>query len=234
MANGFPVNISRQAGGPVSSSDINALAAAVNESAPAKVTAAGQIPVGAGVNELLALAAPLVSGLSLVSDMAEPGKVKWGAGLIGAIVSAAAQNTNSIVFNTKVLDTSGFVDLGANNNRITIPAGFGGIYLLLGYVAFAYSAATQDWDRNLYIAPTTGTGSAPAFSLPAMASHQAIHAGTSGFDNQPTVFPAIGFASLTPGNYITMSTLASNDEVSVSRSGWMALVRLFDLATEAS
>jgi hypothetical protein len=89
MANGFPVNISRQAGGPISSSDINALAAAVNESAPAKVTAAGQIPVGIGLNEIAALAAPLASGLLLGSDLGEPTKLKW----VGAIDVYTATQT---------------------------------------------------------------------------------------------------------------------------------------------
>ena len=92
MANGFPVNISRQAGGPISSSDINALAAAVNESAPAKVTAAGQILAGIGLNEIAALAAPLASGLLLGSDLGEPTKLKW----VGAIDVYTATQTSGL------------------------------------------------------------------------------------------------------------------------------------------
>jgi hypothetical protein len=78
MANGFPAKTSYQNGRPLGAPELAAIGAALNESAPAKVTAAGQILAGIGLNEIAALAAPLASGMSLVSDLAEPGKIKWG------------------------------------------------------------------------------------------------------------------------------------------------------------
>jgi hypothetical protein len=87
MANGFPAKTSYQNGRPLGAPELAAIGAALNESAPAKITAAGQIPVGIGLNEIAALAAPLASGMSLVSDLAEPGKIKWGAGLTWAVVN---------------------------------------------------------------------------------------------------------------------------------------------------
>lgn len=78
MANGFPVSANRQSGNPISSSDINAIAAAVNQTAAAKVAAAGELPIGAGLNLLGALAAPTVDGLVLTSKLDQPLRAEWG------------------------------------------------------------------------------------------------------------------------------------------------------------
>jgi hypothetical protein len=77
MANGFPAKTSYQNGRPLGAPELAAIGAALNESAPAKVTAAGQIPVGIGLNEIAALAAPLASGSVLRSNLDLPGKMEW-------------------------------------------------------------------------------------------------------------------------------------------------------------
>ena len=168
MANGFPVNISRQAGNPISSSDINALAAAVNESAPAKVTAAGQIPVGAGVNELLALAAPMVSGLSLVSDLEEPGKVKWGINP-GIKFASVQQSPGSYTL------TGSNVQVG--NLTLTIPGVKAGSLV----IALAAGEYVQTSAGQTYVSLVGSGGSWQYLSLP-----------------NGTVIPAIYAYSFTP------------------------------------
>lgn len=153
MANGFPVNTARAAGNPISSSDINAMATAVNESAPAKVTTKGDIVVGNGANEIGRLGVG-ANNQVLVADSAESLGVKWGT--VGGACRLNRADTQSIgnssataiSFQTEEFDTHGFADLAADDDRITIPTGMAGIYLIVCSVAWTVSGTG---DRRLYI-----------------------------------------------------------------------------------
>ena len=213
-------------GETITAAKLNEIRDALLECAPGKVSGVGQIPVGDGVNSLTALAAPVLGQILGESD----GMPTWIDGcLLSAQNTSASQAASSITFNSELFDTSGFANLGTNADRLTIPAGLGGVYIIIAKAEFAYSAATNDWDRALNVSANAGSGTTPAFGSSLSAKQQAIHGGTSGYDNEPTIVPMVDFAGLYPGNYLTMNTYASNGEVAVNRSAKLAAIRLFSI-----
>jgi hypothetical protein len=80
---------------------------------------------------------------------------EWG-GLIGASVSKSQTfnaDSASVTFDTEKWDSSGFVNLGSNNQRITIPAGLGGAYMI--NVSFAGTpSASNSAVTKLYVTLT--------------------------------------------------------------------------------
>lgn len=123
MANGFPLSASRQAGDPISSSDINALAEALNQTAAAKVSAAGELPIGAGLNLLGALAAPTADGLVLTSKLNQPFKAEWG--LYKGFSAYTARQTSSFTMNNQINVITGMsvnVEITRENSLVALLA----------------------------------------------------------------------------------------------------------------
>ena len=218
-------------GETITAAKLNEIRDALLDCAPGKVSGAGQIPVGVGANELAGLDAPAASLLSLVSDLADAKKMKWGSAIAGAAVQRTTDQTTAAVsyilsFTSELFDTNGFVDLGANADRITIPAGLDGIYLVGGHIDFENDDSTGgDYDRGFSIEPNNGTGSAVTINTVSKAVWEAIHDGTSGYDNERDQMTVVGLMGLTAGNYLRHYSWAGNSG-QVDRKGSMWAIRL--------
>jgi hypothetical protein len=103
--------------------------------------AAGDLAVGTGADT----AAKLTKGADGLVLAMVGGAVAWAAS--GAFVGAKAFNSTTqavdtateaaLALDSEEYDTNGFHDNSTNNSRMTIPAGLGGYYLLLGYTQFS-------------------------------------------------------------------------------------------------
>lgn len=51
-----------------------------------------------------------------------------------AAQSIASGTPTALAFNSERFDVEGFHDLATNNSRLTVPAGYGGTYLIVGHV----------------------------------------------------------------------------------------------------
>ena len=87
------------------------------------------------------------NGTTLVADSAQATGLKWAApgaaSFVGCYLSKSANQsianntTTSITFNTEQFDTDGFHSTVTNTERITIPVGKAGKYLIIGQLAYA-------------------------------------------------------------------------------------------------
>jgi hypothetical protein len=121
------------------------------------ITAKGDLLVGTG-NATYDNLAVGTNGYTLVADSSEATGLKWqapaGGGFVGCSVYASAnQSINNTTFTTlnfdsEEFDTDAFHDNSTNNNRITIPSGKGGKYLVIGQVHFA---ANNVGGRSIYL-----------------------------------------------------------------------------------
>jgi hypothetical protein len=217
-------------GETITAGKLNEIRDALNACGPGVVSAAGQIPVGTDANTLAGLTAPTASLLSLVSDLNEDGKMKWGSAFAGAAVQRTADETPSgpsltMSFTDELFDTDGFVDLNSNDERIIIPTGFDGIYFVGGYVDFDNNDSTSDWDRGFAIAPNIGSGSAIVFDTMARSTVQSIHGGASGYDYESDKLTVSGLMGLSAGNFLYHYSWAGNTGIT-PRNGAMWAIRL--------
>lgn len=120
-----------------------------NASAPA---AKGQIVVGTGTDASGILSVGS-NGHTLVADSSETTGLKWqapaAAGFVGvSLYKSGAQSianlTNAtITFDSENYDTDGFHSTLSNDQRITIPSGKGGKYLISGTMIWASNSTGQ-------------------------------------------------------------------------------------------
>jgi hypothetical protein len=90
------------------------------------------------------------NGTVLTADSAETTGLKWAApaaaSFVGVMVNnSATQNVANTTdtfptFNQEVFDTDAFHSTSVDTNRLTVPAGLGGYYLITGYVSFEGNA----------------------------------------------------------------------------------------------
>lgn len=104
-------------------------------------------------------------------------------------------------------DTDGFHDTAANNSRLTVPAGLGGVYLLLGTVGFAFNA--------------TGVRQARIHLNGALHVVVSVNAVTAtGF---PTRVGVSGMASLTEGDFVELAAFQSSGVALDVEATWSQL-----------
>jgi hypothetical protein len=217
-------------GETITAAKLNEIRDALLVCGPGKVSNAGEIPVGTGANKLAGLTAPTASLLSLISNLNQSEKMEWGSPIRGAAVSRSADQTPSgssmyMEFTTEGLDTDDFVDLSSNSDRITIPIGFGGVYLVGGYVSFEDDDSDSNaFDRHLNIALSQGSGSsAPVTLSSASATWEAMHGFT--YDNEHDQMTISGLYILYEGNYLRHYSWATDTAI-VNRQGSMWALRL--------
>lgn len=110
-----------------------------NAVAPA---AKGQLVVGTGTDASTTLAVASTAGYLLSVDSAEATGLKWAApsstptfkGVYAYIASdqTLSNNTSTAInYDTELFDTDAFHNNATNKDRITIPAGLGGYYLIV-------------------------------------------------------------------------------------------------------
>lgn len=143
------------------------------------IDAKGDLIVGTGADTFSRLAVG-TNGRSLVSDSAEATGTKWGyPTAIGCSLWKSANQSISnvsqtaITFNNEDFDTSGFHDNVTNSDRVTIPAGLAGKYLVTSKIDFAANATGQRVLYhfingvlvNLAVQPVNSTANGSSFEL---------------------------------------------------------------------
>ena len=136
MANGFPTKESFSYGEYLAASEMAAIGAAINESAPAKVTAAGDLLVGSAANTI----ARLAKGSNYEQLMMLAGAVAWGNPI--ELCKARRAGNQSIADSTDVtvqftaedIDTASFIDLTSDNTILTMPNT--AYYLVMGMIQY--------------------------------------------------------------------------------------------------
>ena len=114
------------------------------------ITASGDIVVGTGSGTYDNLPIGTTGQVLIADTTVSPYKVKWAAPaaspFVGCVIldnspiqSVANNTSTAITWNSESFDTDGFHDTSTNTSRITIPAGKGGKYLVIGQVS---------WDNN--------------------------------------------------------------------------------------
>ena len=151
----------------------------ITNSMATAIDAKGDLIVGTGADAFSRLAVG-TNGKSLVSDSAEATGTKWGyPSAIGcSLWKSANQTANNVTqtpvsFNNEDFDTSGFHDNVTNNDRVTIPTGLSGKYLVTSKIDFAANATGQRVLYhfingvlvNLAVQPVNSTANGSSFEL---------------------------------------------------------------------
>jgi hypothetical protein len=125
----------------------------ITNSMATAIDAKGDLIAGTGADAFSRLAVG-TNGTALVADSTASTGLKWGAptSLGCSLWKSANQSTSNVTqtpinFNNEDFDTSGFHDNVTNNDRVTIPTGLGGKYLVTTKIDFAANATGQ---RVLY------------------------------------------------------------------------------------
>jgi hypothetical protein len=128
------------------------------------VDAKGDLIVGTGADTFARLAVG-TNGYTLVADSAQTTGVKWaapsstptfvGCVLTNSIGQTIANSTNvDVTWDTESLDTNGFHSTSTNTDRITIPSGYAGKYLVISQLSYGNNA-TGDIRRAIIFKNTT-------------------------------------------------------------------------------
>ena len=110
------------------------------------IDAKGDLIVGTADNTVGRLAVG-TNGYTLVADSGETTGLKWAAPSTPALVGVSLEKSNAttsltsnvtsyLTYTTENWDTNTFHDNSTNTTRITIPSGYGGKYLISGYIGF--------------------------------------------------------------------------------------------------
>lgn len=111
----------------------------------------------------------------------------------GAVGTAVPSGTvTAVAFDSESFDPLGFHDNTTNNTRLTVPAGYGGLYVILGQIAYPSLAAT---DLHNILRKNAVTD---------LAEGQ-----VQGTASTATKVPAYTMEQLVAGDYITMSAYQS-------------------------
>lgn len=106
-------------------------------------------------NQVLTVDSSTATGLKWATPASPSFVGAWatrGSGTISITNNVAFQ----IPFDSEVVDTNGFHDNSTNNSRFTIPSGYGGKYLLIGYGSL--SAGSSDGFTLRYYLNGSGSG----------------------------------------------------------------------------
>jgi len=105
------------------------------------------------------------NGTILTADSAEATGLKWVAPAAAGFVGCSLYNSSSytitnstntnLTFNTELFDTDGFHSTSTNTDRITIPTGKGGKYLITYAVAYDANASGERSTRLMKNGSTT-------------------------------------------------------------------------------
>jgi hypothetical protein len=167
------------------------------------VTTAGDLIYGTGADAVTRLGIGTAGQVLKVNSGATA--PEWGAAAGGSFVGAVAYKSASaqsianatdtiVTFDAEEFDTDGFHSGSVNTGRMTIPAGKGGKYLLIGNVIFAANATGQ---RSINFAKNGS--SAGAFQQLASAG-----SGTS------TIFCISGILDLVATDYVEISVFQNS------------------------
>jgi hypothetical protein len=133
---------------------------------------------------------------------------------VGArVYKAAVQSipngvTTTLTFDSERFDTDGFHSTSSNTERLTIPAGMGGLYMMGGYINFA---SDNDGVRFSYIAVTGTAASQVAFN-----SSESVQ-------GDVTRHTPVGMAQLSAGDYVEFKAYhTAGANLDVSAEFWVA------------
>lgn len=151
---------------------------------------------GASADERLAVGA---DGQVPVADAASPTGIKWDTPAAGGaaaamegvrleknVLQASTTGEVAVIWQTEVFDDNGFADLGANNTRITVPAGVTRVSLVAGLDTASTSFTT------LAMSITKNGGGIPGV---AFIQSSAAFSGSKG------VIVSTGILDVVPGDY---------------------------------
>lgn len=134
--------------------------------------------------------------------------------------SVTSSTHTLIQFDTEVLDDNGMVDLGTNNDRITIQTA--GRYLIVGAVQYAFNV-NNNREANFWINGTAGTR---------LATNRVLTAGSAA-----TVCPLVCIASLSASDYVSLGAFqdsGGNLNAGGDVRTFLAVVRLGNLLGSGS
>ena len=118
---------------------------------------AARLAVGAN-NTVLTADSSTATGLKWAAPAAST-PTFVGCALTNSVTQSIANNTyQALTFNTEVFDTDGFHDTSTNTNRITIPSGKAGKYLVTVTATFATNGSGV---RVMYLTKNSTTPSGP-------------------------------------------------------------------------
>jgi hypothetical protein len=150
MAAGFPVKANYVAGDVLTAADMNDLSATLNYLDP---TAKGDLFPASSGTALTRLAVG-ANDTVLTADSSTATGLKWAAAASGSTFAgvslwkSANQSFSSgagvnATFDTELFDTDGYHSTSTNTDRITIPSGKAGYYLITGRATWNYSSTGQ-------------------------------------------------------------------------------------------
>lgn len=141
------------------------------------------------MSKTLLKASDIALAAGLAADASNSlGVAAVGCGLVSSSTQSGAQNAFLIAqFTDELFDTHGFANLVTSNTNITVPAGLGGLYLILVHARFTLGAPGDDCRVFIF---RNGSALVPR-------RNELIDAGTY----------AIGFSAITPlsaGDVVTL------------------------------
>jgi hypothetical protein len=145
-------------------------AVTITNSMATEITAAGDIIVGTGSGTFDNLPIGTTGQILTADTTVSPYKVKWATAssstpaFVGVSIYKSSDQTfsnntqASITYDSELFDTDAFHSTSSNTDRITIPSGKGGYYLITSAVSYAQNSTGV---RSLYIkinGSTTASG----------------------------------------------------------------------------
>lgn len=136
----------------------------ITNSMATAIDAKGDLVVGTGADTFARLAVG-TNGHTLVADSAETTGLKWAAPsstptFVGCVLTKSVgqsipnSTATDVTWDVESLDTNGFHSTVTNTERITIPSGYAGKYLVVAQLSYGNNA-TGDFRRSIIYKNTT-------------------------------------------------------------------------------